>query len=151
MARQAAEQESELLKGFRAVYEEGNRAWNEGDFKRAYGALPEDFEYELGANWPEGAQTLRGPDEIVAFFEAWHETFPDTRADFREFIQTDERTIVVGFDVHGTGASSGVSAKMEIWQVWEIEEDLRPIRVAEFSNRSAALEAASVQERGGER
>jgi hypothetical protein len=42
MVQRDADQGSELLKAFRAVYEEGNRAWNEGDFKRAYGGLTDD-------------------------------------------------------------------------------------------------------------
>jgi ketosteroid isomerase-like protein len=141
MADAYAEEESEFLKAL----EEGNRAWNEGDFKRAYGALPEDFEYELAANWPD-ARTLRGPDEVVAFFEAWRETFPDTRADLREFIQADERTVIVGFKVIGTGERSGVGTTMEIWQVWTLREGLVPVRVSEFHDRRAAIDAAGARE-----
>jgi len=71
--------ESERMRAFRAVMEEGHRAWNEGDFERAYGALPEDFEYQLGSIWPQ-ARALRGPDEIVAFFHEAREMFPDLRS-----------------------------------------------------------------------
>ena len=140
-----AEQESEFLKAFREIYEEGNRAWNEGDFRRAYGGLPEDFNYDLAPTWPE-ARPLRGRDEIVAFFRDFRETFPDVQGELGEFIQADERTVIVGFQVVGTGGSSGVRTTMEIWQVWDMAEGLRPVRVREFHDRRAALEAAGAEE-----
>ncbi|HEY6771710.1 MAG TPA: hypothetical protein VI035_04565, partial [Solirubrobacterales bacterium] len=61
---------SELLRSFRDVFEEGNRAWNDGDVKRAYAALPDQLEYRLSPTWPE-ARVLRSRDEVVAFFEAF--------------------------------------------------------------------------------
>jgi SnoaL-like protein len=146
----AREVESDFLRAFRAIFEEANRAWNEGDFERAYGALPQDFEYYLAATWPQ-ARPLRGPDEIVGFFTEWREAFPDTRSRNLKFLQGDERTLILGFDVLGTGASSGASTAMEIWQVWEwrVAPPLSgadpvaeaPFRVREFSSRSDAIEA----------
>ena len=58
-----------------------------------------------------------------------------------------EQTVIVGFDVTGTGASSGASTAMEIWQVWELAED-RPLRVREFSERARAFEAAGAKDPG---
>jgi ketosteroid isomerase-like protein len=137
--------ESELLKGFRAAYLEGSRAWNEGDFERAYGGLPEDFDYEPLGSWPH-ARRLRGPAEIVPFFEDFREAFPDARGTRYEFIQAGEQTVIVGFQVTGTGASSGAGTEMEIWQVWEIAEGLRPLRIKEFPDRRTAIEAAGAKE-----
>jgi hypothetical protein len=134
-------EESELLRWFRAVYEEGNRAWNEGDFRRAYGGLPEDCEYHLGSMWPE-ARPLRGPEEVAGFFAQWSEAFPNTRTDIREYIQVDDRIIVVSIEVSGTGDRSGAPTNMAIWQVWETREDLRPLRVKEYAARDEALVAA---------
>jgi ketosteroid isomerase-like protein len=139
--------ESDFLQAFRAIFEEGNRAWNEGDFRRAYSALPEDFEHQLGPGWPEAGGLLRGPDEVVAFFEGLAETFPDIRTGPAEYIEADERTMVVGFPVFGTGRSSGVGTEMEIWQVWDVDEGLVPRRVIEYPDRGAALEAVGAIER----
>jgi ketosteroid isomerase-like protein len=137
--------ESEFLKAFKQAFEEGNRAWNEGDVKRAYAVLPDDLDYRLAPTWPQ-ARVLRGGDEVVAFFEDFQETFPDARTSSHEFMEIDERTVIVGFRVVGTGRSSGAGTAMEIWQVWEIREGLVPARVSEFTNRRAALEAAGVAE-----
>jgi ketosteroid isomerase-like protein len=144
MVQRDADQESELLRAFRAAYEEGNRAWNEGDFKRAYGGLTEDVEYDLAPAWPH-ARPLRGHDEIVAFFQDLRETFPDVRGEPRAFMQTDERTVIVGLHVLGTGGRSGVGTAMDIWQVWEMREGVRPVRVREFHDRRAAMEAAGAR------
>jgi SnoaL-like protein len=158
----AGEKASDLLRAFRPIFEEANRAWNEGDIERAYGALPQDFEYHLAATWPQ-ARPLRGPDEIVEFFKEWHEAFPDTQSTNLEFIQVDERSLILGFDVGGTGASSGARTAMEIWQVWEwrvapplsggdsLAEETLPFRVREFGDRRAALEAAGAAEAERER
>jgi ketosteroid isomerase-like protein len=132
---------SELLRAFKQAFEEGNRAWNEGDVTRAYAALPDDVEYRLAPAWPQ-TRVLKGGDEVVAFFEDFQETFPDARTSSHEFIEVDERTVIVGFRVSGTGRSSGAGAEMEIWQVWELREGMVPFRVREFDRRAAAMEAA---------
>jgi ketosteroid isomerase-like protein len=138
--------ESELLKAFREAFEEGNRAWNEGDVKRAYGALPDDLEYRLSPTWPE-ARVLRSRDEVVAFFEDFQQTFPDARTASHEYIEADQGIVIVGFRVTGSGRSSGAGAEMEIWQVWEVrtlDDGLTATSVTEFTDRREALEAAGV-------
>ena len=160
MAR--AERESGRLRAFRAVWEEGNRAWDDGDFKRTYGGLPDDFDYRPLESWPH-ARPLRGPAEIVPFFEDFQESFPDVRTEVLEFIEGDERTVIVGFRVIGTGESSGASTEMEVWQVWEVREaselmpprsatglGMVPFRVREFGHRGAALKAAGAGTRDRE-
>jgi ketosteroid isomerase-like protein len=147
MVNGTGEAESDFLKAFRAIFMEGNRAWNAGDIRRAYTSLPDDFEFQLAPSWPN-ARPLRGPDEVVAFFEDFQETFPDVRTTLPELIEVDERTVIVGFRVIGTGRSSGAGTEMEIWQVWEVGEGMVPLRVTEFSDRDAALEAVGA---GGRR
>jgi ketosteroid isomerase-like protein len=135
-----AERESEFLTGFRAAFEEGNRAWNEGDFERVYGGLPVDLRYELSPSWPD-ARPLRGPAEIVQFFRAFRDTFPDARGDLGEFIQAGDETVVVELRVSGTGSSSEAPTAMQIWQVWEMRGGV-PTGVREFLDRRSALDAA---------
>jgi ketosteroid isomerase-like protein len=144
----SGEDESDVLSAFKAIFMEANRAWNAGDIKRAYAALPEDFEYQLGPTWPN-VRPLRGPDEVVAFFEDFQQTFPDVRAEVLEFIEAGERTMIVGYRVIGTGRRSGVGTEMEIWGVWEVGEGMVPVRVDEFPDRAAALEAAGIEEPAG--
>lgn len=140
---------SDLLRAFKQAFEEGNRAWNEGNVKGAYAALPDDLEYRLAPAWPQ-ARVLRGGDEVVAFFEDFQETFPDARTSSHEFMEVDERTVIVGFRVTGTGRTSGAGTAMEIWQVWELREGMVPFRVREFHQRAAALEAAGAESAAGQ-
>jgi ketosteroid isomerase-like protein len=151
VSRQAATgpPESEFVRAFRAIFEEGNRAWNEGDIKRAYAALPEDIEYQLASTWPN-ARPLRGPDEVVGFFEDFREIFPDAQASLPELIEVDGRTIIVGFRVTGTGRSSGVGTEIEVWQLWDVREGMIPSRVREFPSRGEALAAAGISSREDE-
>jgi ketosteroid isomerase-like protein len=144
--------ESTGVSAFKQAFEEGLRAWNEGDVERAYATLPDDVDYRLVNIWPQ-ARPLKGRDEVVAFFEDLQETFPDARVSSAELIEVDERTVVAGFRVTGSGRSSGAGASMEIWQVWELRERVVPTRVTEFEDREAALKAAgagSAAQRGGQ-
>jgi hypothetical protein len=145
MSAPQTEPESDLLDTFRAVFEEGNRAWNERDFERAYGALPDDVDYHLAPTWPQ-ARPLHGRNEVVAFFRDFCETFPDARTASHEFMQADRRTMIVGLEVLGTGASSGIGTTMQIWQVWEVDPGLVPKRVREYLDRGSALKAAGITE-----
>ena len=139
--------ESELLRAFREGFEQGNRAWNVGDVKTAYAALPDQLEYRLAPTWPE-ARVLRSRDEVIEFFEDFQVTFPDARTASHEYLEGAHGTVVVGFRVAGTGRTSGVESEMEIWQVWEIrdQENRTVTRVTEFTNRREAVEAAGLSE-----
>jgi ketosteroid isomerase-like protein len=138
-------EESELLKAFREAFEEGNRAWNAGDVKRAYAVLPDELEYRLSATWPE-ARVLQSRDEVVAFFEDFQRTFPDAQTASHEFIEGREGTVIVGFRVTGSGRSSGAGTEMQIWQVWQVSDEGVPLGVTEFTNREDALNTAGVME-----
>jgi hypothetical protein len=140
--------ESERLRAFREAFEEGNRAWNAGDVRTAYAALPDELEYRLSPHWPE-ARVLRSRDEVIAFFEAFQETFPDACTASYEYMEGDDGTMIVGFKVMGSGRASGAGTQMEIWQVWELQgsdEQLTVERVTEFNDRNDALEAAGLNE-----
>jgi ketosteroid isomerase-like protein len=139
--------ESEFLRAFREGFEQGNRAWNAGDVKTAYAALPEQVEYRLATTWPE-ARVLRSRDEVTEFFEDFQATFPDARTASHEYVEGANGTVVAGFRVAGTGRASGAVGEMEIWQVWEIrdQDDLTVTRVTEYTTRREALEAAGLLE-----
>jgi ketosteroid isomerase-like protein len=144
-------EESEFLRAFREAFDEGNRAWNKGDVKGAYSVLPDRLEYRLSPTWPE-ARVLRSKDEVIAFFEAFQETFPDARTASHEYIEVGRETIVVGFRVTGTGRTSGAGTEMEIWQVWKVrtaDNSLTTTSVTEFNDRQEALDAARVREPTG--
>lgn len=135
--------ESDVVRAVRSAFEQGNRAWNEGDFERAYQALGDDFEYDLAPTWPQ-SRPLRGRAEVVKFFEGFRETFSDARSGPLEFVEVGERRVIVGFPVVGTGRASRVRTEMEIWQVWELAKGGRPVQVSEYTDRGAALRAAGV-------
>lgn len=138
--------ESEFGQTLRKLYVEGNRAWNEGDFERAYQVLGDDTEYELASTWPQ-SRPLRGRAEVVQFFEDFRETFPDVRTGPVEFVEVTERRLIVGFRVVGTARTSGIRIEMEVWQVWQLGEDGFSIRVKEYSDRTAALDAEASDSR----
>lgn len=143
--------ETGLVGIFREPFQAANRAWNEGDFRRAYAGLSDTFVYHLSPTWPR-ARALHGRDEVVAFFEDFREIFPDARSGpDLELVEAGERTLVVGFGVVGTGRSSGAGTAMEIWQVWDMDERLVPLRVTEFHDRSSALDAARASRSAGQR
>lgn len=60
--------ESEFGRALRNLYEEANRAWNEGDFERAYQVLGDDIEYELASTWPQSRPRFPtyGPDPLIS-------------------------------------------------------------------------------------
>ena len=138
---------SEFLQAFRESFEQGTRAWNAGDIKVAYAALPDQLEYRLAPTWPE-ARVLRSRDEVIDFFESFLETFPDARTASHQFLEGNHGAVVVGFRVTGTGRTSGAEAEMEIWQVWEVRDQdaLAVAGVTEFTDRREALEAAGLRE-----
>ena len=144
-ARAMTAAETEFLRAFRESFEQGNRAWNAGDVKTAYAALPDQLEYRLAPTWPE-ARVLRTRDEVIEFFEEFQETFPDARTASHEYLEGAHGALVVGFRVAGTGRTSGVEGEMEVWQVWEIpdQDSLTVTRVTEFTNRRDAVEAAGL-------
>jgi ketosteroid isomerase-like protein len=139
--------ESEFLRAFREIFEQGNRAWNAGDVKTAYAALPDQLEYRLATTWPE-SRVLRSRDEVIKFFEGFQQTFPDARTASHEFLEGDDGTVVAGFRVTGSGRTSGAEAAMEVWQVWEVrdQDGLTVTSVTEFTDRRDALEAAALSE-----
>jgi ketosteroid isomerase-like protein len=142
-----ASAESEFLRAFREAFEQGNRAWNAGDVKAAYATLPDQLEYRLAPSWPE-ARVLRSRDEVIEFFEDFHATFPDVQTASHEFLEGAHGAVVAGFRVAGTGRTSGAGGEMEIWQVWEVqdEDNLTVTRVTEFTNRREAVAAAGLSE-----
>ena len=145
---QATERESELLRFFREAFEQGNRAWNRGDIKAGYAALPDELEYRLSPGWPE-ARVLRSRDEVIAFFEEFHEMFPDAQTAGHEYLEGPDGTLIAGIRVTGSGRTSGVATEMELWQVFQTrvtDDGPTTISVTEFTDRREALEVAGIEE-----
>ena len=114
--------------------------------KTAYAPLPDQVEYRLAMTWPE-SRVLQSRDEVIEFFEDFQDTFPDARTASHEYVEGPSGVMVAGFRVAGTGRTSSAVVEMEIWQVWEGDQDsLTVTRVTEFTNRREALEAAGLSE-----
>ena len=91
-------------------------------------------------------ECFRAETKWSRFFEDFQRTFPDAQTASHEFIEGSDGTVIVGFRVSGSGRSSGAGTEMQIWQVWQVSDELAPLGVTEFSNREDALNTAGVME-----
>jgi SnoaL-like protein len=116
-------------------------AFNEHEFKKAFSSFPDDFEWRFFPNAPE--RVAYGAHAITDVFERLVIELPDWRSEPQEFIQADERTIMVRIVGTATGRQSGVTTEREFTQVWDLGEDGLPVRVREYEHHEDAVAAAA--------
>jgi SnoaL-like protein len=141
------------INAFRAFYEQGSAAFNEGNLDVALGGLPEDFEWHPVSENPE-QDVHRGPEEIKAWFADFRSVFDEWRVEPLDYELVAEYTVVVHHIIRGTSRGAGVPVEVETWEVWELAPadattpevwqlvGMRPIRVRQFFSKDEALAAA---------
>jgi ketosteroid isomerase-like protein len=119
----------------RRVYSE----WAVGDFSEGEVFDPE-VEFEM-VDWPEGAKA-RG---LAAMRRTWGSAlgaWEDFRAEPYEFIETDERVVVLTH-ASGRGKGSGVDVSADTATVWTFDGG-RIVRLALYWDSAKALAAVGL-------
>jgi ketosteroid isomerase-like protein len=94
-----------------------------------------------------GIETIRGPDEVRAFFEEdWFEVFPfeEWEIQIEEPIDRGDQVIVISRQ-QGRGASSGAAAVLELGNIFSIRNG-EIVRIQVYGRPGEALEAAGLSE-----
>jgi hypothetical protein len=131
----------DLLNWFRASYEQGSAAFNDGDLQTALGWLPEELEWHAVSADPE-QQLLRGPAEVIRWFEEFRSVFDDWRIEPLGFEQPADGAVLVDHVIRGTSRAARVPVEVRTYELWEFD-GTRPVRVRQFFSREEALAAAS--------
>ena len=85
---------------------------------------------------------LRGRDAWRAFFEDFFDTLADWSVTPVEYVAISENLFVVEVETAGFGRSTGLPASVTMWEVCDVDDQLRPWRTREFVNRAEAMAAA---------
>lgn len=134
--------ESDELHAFRIAYEEGNRRFAAGDIEGAWAQAADDIEVYPPPGVPE--RVIHGREAFLAFLRGITESLDGWTMKPREFAQAGPRTFVVGRAIAGSGRASGLVAETELWQIIDLDDRARAIRVREFRDRSQAFRAAGL-------
>jgi ketosteroid isomerase-like protein len=124
------------------IVREIHDAWARGDFALGSDRLAPEFEWH---QFPQAVEpgTRRGA-EVGESFRRVFEVYEDVRVDSSEFIEADDKVIVVG-RVFATARGSGMPLDSPIAFVWTLR-DGKLVRNELFTDRQEALEAAEVRE-----
>jgi 2-amino-4-hydroxy-6-hydroxymethyldihydropteridine diphosphokinase len=128
---------SPLLRAFRAGYVESQDAFNRHDFETAFAQLPQDVEWRTVHDIPGVKDVMRGPAEVVAFFEEILETWPDWATQAESFEEPAPAVLLASLHAHATGRISGVPVQTGFVQVWDFRST--PVRVTEYRTRAEAV------------
>jgi uncharacterized protein len=85
-----------------------------------------------------------GRDAVRANFERWESAWEEVEATAEEFIDGGDRVVVAGH-FRGRGRASGVEVDARFYDVFTLRDGVI-VRIDEFTERSAALEAAGLRE-----
>ena len=136
-----------FLEAFIEVRREGLKAFNEGDFEKAFSDLAPDVEWQL-LPWLLESGVLKGRDAVVRYFSGVREGI-DWHVESREFIDAGKGRVIVHQHGRGAGRTTKIAtneATIDFFQIWEIGEDGLVVSVREFDERAEALEAAGLSE-----
>jgi ketosteroid isomerase-like protein len=118
-------------------------ALSRNDWDAALAGIPEDMEWVIGEAHPN-ARTLRGRQEIAAYFRDWRETLSDLRYDIDDLIDAGEAVVCLG-KVTGRAGEGGPEVTVALASVTDFREGV-PVRTREFLDGKAALEAVGLRE-----
>ena len=135
----------DLVARFRPLHEAGARAFNAGDLDTALAGVRPDFEWHPYDADPEQS-VIRGPDAVRRYFAGYREVFDEWHTEPLGYEQMGDDAVLVHHVITGTSRGAGVPVEIEVWEIWEVGDDLLPTRVRQFTDRDAALEAHSGDE-----
>jgi ketosteroid isomerase-like protein len=93
---------------------------------------------------PEDGTTYRGRDGVRQRLEEWLESFAEYRYEVERIVDCPgDEVLVVGAEI-GRGARSGADVRSPSYELLTIREGMI-VRIREFSDERAALEAAGLR------
>jgi ketosteroid isomerase-like protein len=106
--------------------------------------LDPDFRLEEADVLPDPQTYSGGKETFIANMGKLEEVFEEVRMDPLEFVDLDDKIIVV-VSLYGRGRGSGASVEMTFTQLWSVQ-DGKAVSLRDFSTKSEALEALGLSE-----
>ena len=117
-------------------------AYVAGDFETALSLIDPDVEVDISMR-PDG-RGHRGHEGLIEALRTWTGTWEAYRVEIEELIDAGEHVVVIDRQ-SGRGKASGMPLQQSFAAVYTVRNG-RVIRIAWFTNRAQALEAAGLTE-----
>ena len=118
-------------------------AYNRRDFGAAVESFDPQIDWVLPAH--QRADSCRGPDAVIRFWEGLDETFDELRLEPQESVATGER-VATRLRFYGRGKGSGVELDTEMYHQVTTFRDDTIVRIEYFTSWEEALEGAGLRE-----
>ena len=118
-------------------------AYNRRDFDAATEWFDPEIDFVLPAR--QSADSGRGPDHVIRFFEGLDETFDDVQLLPQEFVDGGDR-VATRLRHYAQGKGSGLVLDEELYHQVTTFRGGRIVRIEYFADWNAALEAAGLRE-----
>ena len=128
------------------IVRRGWDAWLRGDFDALVSDWDPDIVWDNSnfQNWPE--RSYHGVAGIRRFLTEWLEVWGNYEIDVEELLLAPDGRVVGLFTHRGQGSGSGVPMELEMAQIATVR-DGKIVRLDNYDDRSAALEAVGLGER----
>jgi len=118
-------------------------AYNRRDFDAAIELFDPEIDWVLPAH--QRADSGRGPDHVIRFFEGIDETFDELQLLPQEFVDGGDR-VATRLRHYAQGKGSGLVLDEELYHQVTTFRGGRIVRIEYFTDWNAALEAAGLRE-----
>lgn len=123
------------------MLERSFHAWNRGDLDAVFEFTAPDVEWMIAEENPE-ARTLRGPDEIRAYFADWRATVHGLQYETIEYRDAGDCIVWLG-----TASGQMGSAELRVGLNLVVRfADGVPVRIEEYLDADRALAAAGLRQ-----
>jgi ketosteroid isomerase-like protein len=116
-------------------------AYNRRDFDAAVEHFDPEVDWILPASM--SADSCRGPEEVIRFFEGLDETWDELQLHPQEFIDAGDH-VATRLRHSGRGKASGLEINEELFHQVATFRDGRIVRMEYFADWAEALEAAGL-------
>jgi uncharacterized protein len=124
------------------IVRRGQEAWNAGNLDVFLSMAPPDAEWVIAEENPN-ARTLRGHDEIAAYFRDWADTMPGLRYEVADRIDAGDAVVSLGTLSGQVGQGPEVRVKLAIVSYFQGGV---PVRTEEYLDPGKALQAVGLSE-----
>jgi ketosteroid isomerase-like protein len=118
-------------------------AYNRRDFDAATQWFDPEIDFVLPSH--QSADSGRGTEHVLRFFEGLEETFDDVQLLPQEYIDGGDR-VATRLRHYAKGKGSGVMLDQELYHQVTTFRDGKIVRIEYFTDWNAALEAAGLRE-----